>query len=126
MRLRPLIYVTDLERALEFWRVLGFEATALKRRNIVEIARDDMRIALHRADPLPPTSSPRPRVLLTLEVREGLLALESALLAAGAELERRITDEAWGKSLAVRDPDGLLVQINCYDREFDPIAHHFT
>jgi uncharacterized glyoxalase superfamily protein PhnB len=125
MKLRPLIYVTDLERALQFWSVLGFAATQLKRRNIIEIVRDDMRLALHRADPLPPTSSPRPRVLLTLEVQEDLEALEAALIAAGAELERRITDEAWGKSLAVRDPDGLLIQINCYDRELDPIAHHF-
>ena len=71
MRLRPLIYVTELERALQFWSVLGFDATPLKRRNIVEITRDDLRIALHRADPLPPTSSPRPRVLLTLEVQDG-------------------------------------------------------
>jgi hypothetical protein len=43
MKLRPLVYVTELESALRFWTALGFAPTPLKRRNIIEIARGDMR-----------------------------------------------------------------------------------
>jgi hypothetical protein len=46
---------------------------------------------------------------------ERLETLAARLKNAGITLEREISDEAFGRSLAVRDPDGLYIQINEHD-----------
>ena len=114
MKARPLVYVTDIERSLAFYRLLGLEPTGFRRGNIAEVAGDGLVLALHRADPLPPTT-PKPRVLLTFEADRPLAQLAAHLDAAGVEFERRLTDEAYGHSIAVRDPDGLVIQINHHE-----------
>ncbi len=53
---------------------------------------------------------------LSFEAEEPLEKISKRLTAAGFEQEA-IVDEAFGRSLGVRDPDGVRVQINEHDRE---------
>jgi hypothetical protein len=78
----------------------------------------DASLALHRIDRLPEKQIGR--VELALVATEPLESLVGRLKASGIPFEREITDEAFGRSVQVRDPDGLVIQIN----EHDPELHH--
>ena len=52
---------------------------------------------------------------LALASEEPLERLVARLKTAGLKLEREITDEAFGHSILLRDPDGLAIQINEHD-----------
>jgi catechol 2,3-dioxygenase-like lactoylglutathione lyase family enzyme len=113
--LMPLVYVSDIDRAVAFYAAFGMEPVAKSRRDHwAELRLGDATHALHAADPLPP---PTDRVVLCLEAREPLEALVERLADAGVAPSRPTTDEAFGRSLEVTDPDGLVVQVNEHDPE---------
>ncbi len=114
MNARPLIYVSDLERAVAFYSLFGLAPHNRRQGNLIELRGENLTIALHRTESLPATE-PKPRVLLTFEADRPLPELADELRRAGVEFERHIPDEAYGYSMAVRDPDGLLIQINQHD-----------
>jgi catechol 2,3-dioxygenase-like lactoylglutathione lyase family enzyme len=117
MKLMPMIYATDLDRSIAFYRKLGFELGNVQRSGgWAELRLGDGMLALHEADSVPPEQG---AVLLTLLSEEPLPDLEVKLVADGVEIERQVTDEAFGRSMVIRDPDGLSVQIN----EFDPALY---
>ena len=114
MKARPLVYVSDLDESVEFYSLLGLVIVSGRKRNIVELRGEDITIALHRSRDLPATT-PKPRVLLTFEADRPIRELAESLQHAGVDLERDVTDEAYGYSIALRDPDGLLIQINQHE-----------
>jgi hypothetical protein len=67
-------------------------------------------LALHHADMLP---EPSKRVELSLVSEE---PLEQVTACYRGSLARPIADEAFGRSLLLRDPDGLEIQVNEHDR----------
>ena len=107
----PIVYVTDMDRAVAFYGALGFAAdpqasspmwTELK-------AGERAVLALHR-DAAPATPE-RLRVELALVATAPLEAVSRDLAARGIACGP-IVDEAFGRSMLGRDPDGLEIQIN--------------
>lgn len=69
-------------------------------------------VALHRT-----TADQARRVQLCLVAEESLERIVERLTAAGIDTVDGITDDEFGRSLRVTDPDGLVLQINEQDRE---------
>ena len=117
MLVMPVVYVSNIERSLRFYEMLGFHLVRKQRNGRwAELRLGDAKLGLHYLDVLPEYREER-RVDLALESQEPLEVLQERLIAAGIPLERFLTDEAFGYSLVVRDPDGLPIQINQHDPE---------
>jgi len=111
MILMPIVYVTDMEKAVAFYESLGF-AVDLRGRSEhwAELrAGDGAVLALHHAERLPAQ-----RVELSFVATEPLADVEERHRAT---LARPVTDEAFGRSLTLRDPDGLELQVNEHEPE---------
>jgi catechol 2,3-dioxygenase-like lactoylglutathione lyase family enzyme len=110
MILMPMVFVSDMERSVEFYESLGFEPQT-RSDTWTELAAGDRAVlALHRAATL---QDPSGRVELALVAEE---PLEQVLERFGTALARPIADEAFGRSLIIQDPDGLQIQVNEHDR----------
>jgi catechol 2,3-dioxygenase-like lactoylglutathione lyase family enzyme len=110
MILMPIVYVSDMERSVEFYESLGFEAQTRGATWSELTAGERAVLALHQASALP---SPPHRIELALVAEE---PLERVMERFADSLARPIADEAFGRSLIVRDPDGLEIQVNEHDR----------
>jgi catechol 2,3-dioxygenase-like lactoylglutathione lyase family enzyme len=114
MKLMPIVYVSDMGRAVDFYTALGLRGENIDRAGMwTELALGNAILALHYAQPLPKTANGR--VELAMVSEEPLETFVAHLEASHVALERGITDEAFGRSIQVRDPDGLLIQINEHD-----------
>ena len=115
MKLMPMIYSTDLDRSIAFYERLGFTLGNRQRSGTwAELQLGDAILALHETETIPPVEG-EVRVLLTLLAEEPLPDLQARLEEAGVEIVRPATDEAFGRSMEIRDPDGLVVWINEHD-----------
>ncbi|MEP7294511.1 MAG: VOC family protein [Chloroflexota bacterium] len=111
----PIIYVTNMQRSLDFYRAFC-DAIHSQSGMWSELTIGDAHLALHHVDQLPAES----RIELAFLSSETLEQVIEHLGAANIPLERGITDEGFGRSIRVRDPDGLPIQINEHDPEFYP------
>ena len=110
MRVLPIRYCADVEASTRFYRALGLELGAATRPGSwVELPAAAGILALHRS------SEHAGDCELAFEADEPLEAVEARLAAAGFPSEA-IVDESYGRSLRVRDPDGVYVQVNENDR----------
>lgn len=107
----PIRYVSEMDRALDFYRALGF-AVRVQGAVWSELRLGGAALALHLTDEAP--SGPQ-RMGLALSAHRPLEQVLTALKAAGVEPQGEITDEAFGRSVLLRDPDGMPVQINEHD-----------
>jgi catechol 2,3-dioxygenase-like lactoylglutathione lyase family enzyme len=106
MRVLPIRYCTDVEASTRFYRALGLELGAATRPGSwVELPAAAGTLALHR------TGAGAGECELAFEADEPLEAVAARLRAAGYAPEP-ILDEAFGRSVRVADPDGVMVQIN--------------
>jgi catechol 2,3-dioxygenase-like lactoylglutathione lyase family enzyme len=113
VKLMPMIYATDLDRSIAFYERLGFAVGNLQRGGgWAELHLGDAILALHGTAHLPTGGE---RVLITLVAEEPLPDLQARLEEAGVEIARPVTDEAFGRSMELRDPDGLPIWINEHD-----------
>lgn len=122
MRPMPIRYVRDVEAARRFYQALGLEVDFTSRpprrgpsvwhelRGVAPAA-----LALHRVDDADEHADTP--VELAFVTDEPLEAVVDRLRAAGYEPASAVVDEAYGRSFTVRDPEGLLLQINEHDRE---------
>jgi catechol 2,3-dioxygenase-like lactoylglutathione lyase family enzyme len=116
MLLMPMVYVSDLTRSIEFYRLLGLQPSVTARSgDWAELRLGDAILALHATDRLPATG--RQRVELCFASSEPLEALVERLESSGVPIERPIVDESFGQTVIVRDPDGLLIQIGNLDAD---------
>ena len=116
MKLMPIVYVTDMGRALDFYTALGLTANHKDRAGMwSELRTGDALLGLHKTDSIPDQQVGQ--VELALVSEEPLETVVTRFKAAGLTLEGEITDEAFGRSIMVRDPDGLLIQINEHEVE---------
>lgn len=112
IKLMPIVYVSQMSRALDFYLALGLEPDYVEREGVwSSLKSGDALLGLHTLDPLPPVPEIG-RVELTLVSMEPLEALVARLEAQGIAPARAIHQESFGRSLLLRDPDGLLVQVN--------------
>ncbi len=118
MKLVPIVYVTDMERSLAWYRSLLPEAELVSTSpywselSLGEAAS----LALHGIERIDPGT----QVELSLATTRPLEQLVADLTAAGITPHRGIADEAFGRSVLFRDPDGLVIQVNEHDVELYP------
>ncbi len=107
----PIRYVREMDRALAFYRALGFDVR-VQGAVWSELRLGGAALALHQSDEVP--EGPQ-RMGLALTARRTLEVVLAALAEAGVHPAGEIADEAFGRSVLLRDPDGMPVQINEHD-----------
>jgi predicted lactoylglutathione lyase len=116
MKLELILSVSSVEHAAAFYVALGF---VLGSRGIspywAELRVGESLIGLHRDNTLKTPDSGR--VLIMLNAEMPLERMVDQFARAGIQLERETADETFGRSIQVRDPDGMLIQINERDPE---------
>jgi len=110
MILMPIVYVSDMERAVNFYASLGFSPDPKAHsRTWTQLSVGDRTIlALHRNHQ---GSKEHLKVEVALVATEPLEKVMTALGQRGIECSP-IVDEAYGRSMMIRDPDGLKIQIS--------------
>lgn len=117
MLVRPVHFVGDLAAARRFYEALGLEAEAVSRvGNWVELAAGGGQLGLHDAASADDGRG-RSGVLLSFVADEPLQEVARRLSDAGFPPEGDVIDREWGRSLLVRGPDDVTVQIDEQDRE---------
>jgi catechol 2,3-dioxygenase-like lactoylglutathione lyase family enzyme len=110
MRVLPIRYCADMEASTRFYRTLGLGlGSATRPGSWVELPAAAGILALHK------TTEHAGDCELAFEADEPLEAVAARLADAGFPAEP-IVDESFGRSLRVRDPDGVYVQVNENDR----------
>jgi catechol 2,3-dioxygenase-like lactoylglutathione lyase family enzyme len=122
MRPMTIRYVHDMDAARRFYETLGLthDFTSRKPRRgpsvwteltgtpgpglALHYAQEGSWLAGHSAE-------------LCFQSEEPLEDVVGRLQAAGYEPETEITDESFGRSFTIRDPEGLLIQVNENDYE---------
>jgi catechol 2,3-dioxygenase-like lactoylglutathione lyase family enzyme len=113
MNVMPIRYCADVAAATRFYRAVGLEVGSRSRPGAwVELPAASGVLAIHEADADVAAGSCE----LAFEADEPLEAIRDRLRAAGFD-PGPILDEGFGRSMRVRDPDGVWVQINMFDRE---------
>ncbi len=106
MKLQPIVYVTDMEKATAWYSQLLGREPDVGSGHWTTFPVGGAHLALHlNSEPLDAGS-----VELSLVVDERLEELASRIAP-----HRGIADEAFGRSLVMRDPDGTLIQVNEHD-----------
>jgi predicted enzyme related to lactoylglutathione lyase len=114
MRVMAIRYVHDVQNARRFYEALGLTLEFASRRPRrggesvwTELAGSGgANLALHHWD------EQRDEVQLAFQADEPLERVADRLRRSGYELATEIVDEAFGRSFTIRDPEGLLVQVN--------------
>jgi len=121
MRPMTIRYVKDMDAARRFYLALGLthDFTSRKPRRGPSVWTElsgtpGTGLALHYA---PEDGSINKRAELCFQSEELLEDVIERLRAAGYEPETEIVDESFGRSFTVRDPEGLLIQVNENDYE---------
>lgn len=114
MKVLPIRYTDDIDALVRFYGALGLELNTVSRAGgWVDMTAGGGMLGLHVA-----SRAERPRTSgdckLSFETDTGLEELVVRLHAAGYA-DAHILDEAFGRSLHVTDPDGVLVQVNQSD-----------
>lgn len=115
LRAHPQIFVTDLTRALAFYRDrLGFAVAYAygDPPHYALVRRDDAGLNLRHVDALPidPARRDAEDLLAATLVVRGVAALYRAYRDAGLAFHQTLRAQPWGaRDFIVRDPDGNLV-----------------
>jgi catechol 2,3-dioxygenase-like lactoylglutathione lyase family enzyme len=121
MRPMTIRYVKDMDAARRFYLALGLthDFTSRKPRRGPSVWTElagapGTGLALHYA---PEGGDIDKSAELSFQSDEPLEDVVERLRAAGYEPETDIVDESFGRSFAIRDPEGLLIQVNENDYE---------
>ncbi|MCP3856069.1 MAG: VOC family protein [Actinomycetia bacterium] len=111
MKLLPIVYVTDMDRSVRFYQLLGFKPSTVSEFWSQLEAGSGAMLGLHGATgPLTPGT----QVELNLVADRPLEEVSRLAGDHDFEVGREIRDEIFGRSLVLTDPDGLAVQVNEY------------
>lgn len=112
MKVVAIRYTKDAVALVRFYEALGVEPQSASRPgNWVELAGESGMVAVHLDD-----EQDGGRCEVAFESDEPLEQVAERVSAAGFEAGP-VVDENFGQSLRVRDPDGVWVQINLFDRD---------
>jgi metallothiol transferase len=110
MKLTPLIYVTDMDRSIDFYTRLVPAATVVSSSAYwTELVVGGATLALHFSQSVDHEGD---GMGLSIDVSISLEELIVRLESAGIGPIGEICDEPFGRSVTVEDPDGLMIQIN--------------
>jgi uncharacterized glyoxalase superfamily protein PhnB len=110
MKLVPLVYVTDMERAIGFYaKLLPASSVVTSSPYWTELNVGGSTLALHLAENVTHAND---GMGLGLDAATSLEDVVAALTAAGIEPSSEICAQPFGRSVTVTDPDGLVIQIN--------------
>ena len=110
MKLTPLVYVTDMDGAIDFYTSLLPAATIVTTSPYwTELLVGEATLALHYAEKVDHAGD---GMGLGLDAATPLEDVVAQLRAAGIEPAGEICDQPFGRSVTVKDPDGLIIQIN--------------
>ena len=114
MYLMPIVYVSDVQRSLDFYRGLGLTPRpGIDPIYWAELTLGDATLALHKAaDGAAAGTGPAGTVDLCFLAGEPLEELVARWATAEIAPSRAIKEEPFGRSVQVRDPDGLVIQVN--------------
>ena len=104
MILMPIVYVKDMDASLAFYESLGFDVEMSSPMWSRLRAGDGAALALHgEAD------GNAGHIELAMD------ADDLGPLAGRDDVARGIADEAFGRSIVLRDPNGLAIQVNAHE-----------
>ena len=106
-----IVYVTNMARSLTFYKALGC-VSKNEGSYWSEFRMGETALALHYTDTLPKDGL---WVGLAMTAHKPLETIIEILTSAGIVVTNEIADESFGRSLIIRDPDGLGIQINEHD-----------
>ena len=110
MKLTPLVYVTDMDRGIKFYTSLLPAATIVTSSPYwTELLVGDATLALHLAESVDHAGD---GMGLGLDAAVPLETVLDDLAEAGIQPAGEICPQPVGRSVTVRDPDGLPIQIN--------------
>ena len=110
MKLVPLVYVTDMERAIRFYtRLLPAGSVVTSSPYWTELNVGGSTLALHLAENVEHAND---GMALGLDAATPLEDVIAMLGEAGIEPSSEICAQPFGRSLTVTDPDGMVIQIN--------------
>ena len=109
MRPLTIVYVTDMDESLAWYRSLLPDAELVSTSPFwSELAADGGTVALHATDSIDRGN----QVGLSLVADQPLETVGDRLAASGIDVARSIQEEPFGRSMVVEDPDGLRIQVN--------------
>jgi hypothetical protein len=115
MQLMTILFPSDMEAVVDFYQALGM--TPRKRGKLwSEMQLGDAFLGLQCGDAWVRGE----KINLVLVSHIPLEDMIKKLQANGIVIENEITDEAYGRSLILHDPDGFPVMLNEYDPELYP------
>lgn len=106
--LRVELFPADLDRAIEFYRRLGFEVRGRKDDPPYAALRcGDVRLGLLQAAPVDPGRRHVPAGAELVVDVDDIRRVRDELLAAGVDLAEDLTERPWGMvDVRLHDPDG--------------------
>ena len=115
LRVQPMVHVADMSAGLDFYEALGGQLRFGSRDGDWALVRfgDTLVSLLAR----PPGDGKLETVELQFTVPAGLEAIEAHLRSVDpALIDRGVADEAFGRMLKLKTPDGLLIKVLELDR----------
>lgn len=117
MRPMPIVYVTDMETSLGWYRRAVPDAEVVSTSPYwSELRAGGSPFALHIAE----TVTPGTQVGLAFTAQRSLEDILADWRAGDISPTRDIADEAFGRSVVITDPDGLTIQINEHETSLYP------
>jgi len=108
MKLQPIVYVTDMERAVGWYSTVLAVSPDYQSPAWTSLPVGDATLGLHITDKRAQES----QMALSLVATERLEDVAQRLEAAGITIAKPICEEDFGRSLVVVDPDGTAIQVN--------------
>jgi predicted enzyme related to lactoylglutathione lyase len=110
MKLMPLVYVTDMDRAIQFYtKLLPASSIVTTSPYWTELNVGGASLALHVAEMVDHSGD---GVAVSFDAATTLEQVASLLEEAGIKPSGEICAQPFGRSVTVQDPDGLVIQIN--------------
>lgn len=110
MKLIPLVYVTDMDRAIQFYtKLLPASSIVTTSPYWTELNVGGASLALHVAEMVDHSGD---GVAVNFDAATTLEQVVSLLEEAGIKPSGEICAQPFGRSVTVQDPDGLVIQIN--------------
>jgi len=110
MKLMPLVYVTDMDRAINFYtKLLPASSVVTTSPYWTELNVGGASLALHVIETIDHAGD---GVAISFDAATTLEQLLTLLDEAGISPSGEICSQPFGRSVTVQDPDGLVIQIN--------------
>ncbi|MEA2002205.1 MAG: VOC family protein [Actinomycetota bacterium] len=110
MKLMPLVYVTDMDRAVGFYSKLLPASTIVTASPYwTELQVGGASLALHLSEMVDHAGD---GVGVSLDAATSLEYVIAQLNEAGIATKGEICAQPFGRSVTIEDPDGLVIQIN--------------